>query len=215
MERISKDHLGLTLGRRSLIAVLGMALAMVGVMGASADDNDIQITYRYLVGSGFTELGQVCNLGIPCPTAAMASNGDTIEIGGEGKLSIRQKDGKPRSVTGGGSFLHKDADGNVLSVGTWTAKRLLSFAPFGPGVGTPPTWEAGRAEIRVRLVDDVGGTKAAAILEVGCHLPGNPGAPGTIEGVRLNILGGLDFNQAIEPRATLFINLRAEEDEDD
>jgi hypothetical protein len=33
--------------------------------------------------------------------------------------------------------------------------------------------------------------------------------------VRLNILGGLDFNQAIEPRATLFINLRAEEDEDD
>lgn len=216
MERISKVHLGLTLGRRSLIAVLVMALAMVGVMGASADDNDTQITYRYLVGSGLTELGPVCNpVGVPCPPAAMASNGDTIEISGEGKLSIRQENGKPRSVTGGGSFLHKDATGDVLSVGTWTAKKLLSFDPFGPGVGTPPTWEAGRAQIRVRLVDDVGGTEADAVLEVGCHLPENPGPPGTIEGVRLNVRGGLDFNQAIEPRATLFINLGAEEDEDD
>jgi hypothetical protein len=53
------------------------------------------------------------------------------------------------------------------------------------------------------------------ILEIGCHLPGNPGAPGTIEGVRLTVLERLDFNQAIEPRATLFINLGAEEDEDD
>ena len=199
----------------SLIAALVMALAMVGVMGASADDNDTQITYRYLVGAGFTELGQVCNLGVPCPPAAMASNGHTIEMTGEGKLSIRQKDGKPKSVTGGGSFLHKGAAGNVLGVGTWTAKKLRSFRPFGPGVGTPPTWEAGRAKIRVRLVGDVGGTEFDAVLEVGCHLPGNPGAPGTIEGVRLNVQGVLDFNQAIEPRATLFINLGAEEDEDD
>ena len=215
MDIIAKVRLGPTLVRRLSIAVLVLGLAGAGVMGASADGEDTRIGFRYLVGSGFTELGQVCNLGVSCPPAAMASNGDTIEIVGEGELNIRERNGKPGSVTGGGSFIHKDATGNVLGVGTWTAKRLLRFDPFGPGVGTPPTWEAGRVKIRVRLVDDVGGTKATGILEVGCHLPGNSGAPGTIEGARLQVLGGLNFNQAIEPRATLFINLRAEKDGDD
>jgi hypothetical protein len=64
-------------------------------------------------------------------------------------------------------------------------------------------------------VDDVGGAEVNTVLEVGCHLPGNPGAPGTIEGVRLKVRGGLNFNQAIESRITLFINLGAEEEEDD
>jgi hypothetical protein len=213
-------YLGLTLERRSLIAVIVLALATVVVMNASADDNDTNIMYRYLVGAGFTEFGLLCNLNvdIPCPTAAVASNDDTIEIGGEGKLSIRQKDGKPKSITGGGSFLHKDAAGDVLRVGTWTEEKLLSFDPLGPGVGPPPTWEAGRAKIRVRLVDDVGGAEADAVLEVGCHLPGTPDTiegVRVIEGVRLKVRGGLNFNQAIEPRITLFINLGAEEDEDD
>src|SRR5712664_3954682 len=137
MKIISKAHLGPTL------AVLVFALAVTGVTSASAHDNDTNIVFRYLVGSGFTELGQVCNLGVPCPPAAKASNGDTIEMSGEGKLSILRENGKPRSVTGGGSFIHKDATGHVRSVGTWTAKKLLRFDPFGPGVGTPPTWEAG------------------------------------------------------------------------
>ena len=209
MKIISKVHLGPTL------AVLAFALAVTGVMSASADDNDTNIVFRYLVGSGFTELGQVCNLGVPCPPAAMASNGHTIEMSGEGKLSILRENGKPRSVTGGGSFIHKDATGQVLSVGTWTAKKLLRFDPFGPGVGTPPTWEAGSAKLRVRLETDSGAVEADAVLEVGCHLPGNDGASGTIEGVRLNVRGALNFNQAIQPRATLFINLGAGKDEED
>lgn len=215
MKIISKVHLGPTLVRLSAISVLVLALAVAGVMGASADNNDTNIVFRYLVGSGFTELGQVCNLGVPCPPAAIASNGHTIEMSGEGKLSIRRANGKPRSVTGGGSFVHKDAAGDVLSVGTWTAKKLLRFDPFGPGIGTPPTWEAGSAKLRVRLETDSGAMQTDAVLEVGCHLPGNSGAPGTIEGVRLNVRKVLDFNQAIEPRATLFINLGAEKDEDD
>src|SRR2546425_6726438 len=193
MKIISKVHLGLTL------AALVFALAVAAAMSASADDNDTNIVFRYLVGSGFTELGQVCNLGVPCPPAAMASNGHTIEMSGEGKLSILRDNGNPSSVTGGGSFIHKDATGRVVSVGTWTAKKLLRFNPFGPGVGTPPTWEAGTAKLRVRLETDSGAMEADAVLEVGCHLPGNSGAPGTIEGVRLNVRGALDFNQAIQP----------------
>jgi hypothetical protein len=209
MKIISKVRLGPTL------AGLVFAVAVTGAMSARAEDNDTNIVFRYLVGSGFTELGQVCNLGVPCPPAAMASNGHTIEMSGEGKLSILRENGKPRSITGGGSFIHRDAVGQVLNVGTWTAEKLLRFDPFGPGVGTPPTWEAGNANLRVRLVTDSEAMEADAVLEVGCHLPGNSGAPGTIEGVRLNVRGVLDFNQAIQPRATLFINLGAEKDEND
>jgi hypothetical protein len=62
-------------------------------------------------------------------------------------------------------------------------------------------------------VADEGGMKADATLEVGCVLPENP--PGTIEGVTLKVEDGLDFNQAVEPRATLFINLGAAEGKDD
>jgi hypothetical protein len=193
----------------SLLVSLVLAFSVTGaidVRGASAAAAS-HVTYRYLVGTGFTELGQVCELGIPCPDAAMASNGDTIEISGEGTLRL------PHSVSGGGSFLQKDSAGTVLQVGTWTAKKLLSFESLGPGTGTPPTWEGGNALIQVRLVADEGGMKADATLEVGCVLPGNP--PGTIEGVTLKVEDGLDFNQAVEPRATLFINLGAAEGKDD
>jgi hypothetical protein len=185
-----------------LIVALVLIFSVTGVIdvrGVSANGSRGHSAFRYLVGSGFTELGQVCDLGIPCPDEAIASNGDTIELSGEGKLHL------PHSVSGGGSFLHKDFAGNVQQVGTWTAKRLLSFESLGPGTGTPPTWEGGRALIRVHLVADEGGLETDAILEVGCELPGNP--PGIIEGVKLKVVDGLNFNQTIEPRATLFINL--------
>jgi len=194
----------------SLLVALVLACSVTGaidVRGASAADGPGHTTFRYLVGAGFTELGQVCDLGIPCPDEAMASNGDTIEISGEGTLRL------PLSVSGGGSFLQKDSAGNVLQVGTWIAKKLLSFESLGPGIGTPSTWEGGRALIRIRLVADEGGKEANAILEVGCELPGNP--PGIIEGVTLKVVEGLDFNQAVEPRATLFINLGTADRKDD
>jgi hypothetical protein len=197
---------------RSVPILVALVLAFpvtvaIDVRGASAADDAGHATFRYLVGAGFTELGQVCDLGIPCPDGAMASNRDTIEISGEGTLR------GPESVSGGGSFLHKNSAGHVLHVGTWTAKQLLSFESLGPGAGTPPTWEGGRALVLVRLVADEGGLEANAILEVGCELPGNP--PGIIEGVRLKVVNGLNFNQAFEPRATLFINLGAAEGKDD
>ena len=220
MKAFSIVHLGPTLVKRVLIAAFALGLAVTGAWGAqgmggaSPDNNSAEVTYRYLVGAGLTQLGSVCDVGIPCPTAAMASNGDTVTIIGEGKLSIQRKQGKPESVSGGGSFLHTNAAGGVVAVGTWTAKRLLSFESFGPGVGTPPTWEGGLARIQVQLAPDSGAGKAEAILEVGCLLPGIAPHPGVPEGVKLNVLGLLNFDLAIEPRATLFINLGDEEADD-
>ncbi len=60
------------------------------------------------------------------PAKAMAANGEVIELSATGTLSVF-----PKAVTGGGTFTHKDANGNVIGSGTWTATELLSFQNYG------------------------------------------------------------------------------------
>ncbi len=202
--------------RRKRFAVLVATLVVVasalygsGLMGASAEAGGDEQSFRWLAGTGMTELGFLCNLGgPPCPVAAMASSGETIEISGEGTLSIDAEDGDPEDVTGGGSFRRIDVGGAVIGTGTWTAEELISFASFGPSAGFPPTWEAGNALIEVELVSDVGGMEFDAVLRVGCILdPTDPDLPaGAIEGVRLDVEDLLNFDQDLE-RSTLFIRL--------
>ncbi len=138
------------------------------------------------------------------PDVSFAANGDRIEIIGEGELSIH-----PKSVTGGGTFVHKDADGNVLAHGTWAAVRLVSFQSYGPS--TPdfdPTFEAGTAVIAVDLSPDGGGPSIGGTFTLGCILPGpgeadDPG--GAFEGMKLSLRGGPNFNRIDPPSLTLFI----------
>src|SRR6266852_548685 len=61
--------------------------------------------YNYYAGGGF-----LCTLDASfCPDVALAmSNGDTVSISGAGTLTIH-----PDSVTGSGTFVHKDSPGNV------------------------------------------------------------------------------------------------------
>ena len=99
----------------------------------------------------------------------MASNGDTIEIVGEGTLEV--DDGDPEDVSGGGSYTHRNASGVVLDVGSITAKKLKSFESFGGSFATPSTWRLGRAQIRIRMVSEFDGATAKALLTVGCILP--------------------------------------------
>jgi hypothetical protein len=87
------------------------------VRRASSDGSSA--TFQYLAGSSF-----LCGFfSEACPDIARAGNGDTIEITGIGILTIH-----PKSVGGGGTFKHKNASGNVLASGTWTAQdSSLSF----------------------------------------------------------------------------------------
>ncbi len=189
--------------RRQLIVFVTLALVMsslTGVAGAKSETLD----YRWLAGAGVVDFpaegGTVCELGVPCPDVATASNGDTIEIAGEGTLSVH-----PKSVTGSGGFTHNFAAGGSVS-GTWTATQLLSFKSYGSSpaaVGLPPTWEAGKAIIRVQLF--VGGNPVATgTLTVSCILPEVEVPGGAFEGSTLNLHGGPNFNKA-ELGATLFI----------
>src|SRR5712691_8545219 len=114
--------------------LLAMGLIVFGLLllvrGAPASAKSATVTYNYLAGSGF-----LCSLSPDaCPDVASAPNGDTISIAGSGTLSIH-----PDSVTGGGTYIHKDASGTVLDQGTWTAQQLLSFVSYGTAPPFPPT----------------------------------------------------------------------------
>lgn len=132
-------------------------------------------TYMYLAGGG-----GICSF-FPgaCPDIAMADNGDTVEISGTGMLTIQ-----PKSVGGAGTFKHKDANGNLLESGTWTAQELISFVPYAL---LSNNFSGGEALIRVQL-----STGPQAILTVTCAI-GNP--PGKSEGSTLNIQDAINFNK--------------------
>ena len=172
-----------------LIATLILVLAVFGAAGVSADAG--ANTYEYLVGSGL-----LCSLGPgACPDVARAPNGDTIELAGQGTFSIH-----PKSVTGGGTFTHRDAAGNVLGSGTWTATQLLGFHSYGSGAaqGLPSEFTGGLVLIRVHL-----SAGFDAILQVDCAI-GDQIPGGAIEGVRLAVQGGLNFNEEVSG-LTVFI----------
>ena len=175
----------------SWIAVLLLMLSTVGTVSVSADSG--ARTYHYIIGTGL-----LCGLDpSACPAKARATvNDDIIELRGEGTLTIH-----PKSVTGGGTFVHKDAAGNVLGSGTWTAMDLLSFKSYGTSPGFPPTFEGGLSLMRIHLTG--GSASFDGILQVDCLIGKFPA--GAIEGVRLAV-PGLNFNKEVSG-FTVFIRL--------
>ncbi len=176
--------------------LLAMGLIVFGFLllarGAPASAQSATVTYNYLVGSG-----PLCSLALDaCPDVASASNGDTISITGSGTLSIH-----PESVTGSGTFTHKDASGTVKGAGTWTAQQLLSFVSYGTSPGSS-TFEGGKALVLIHLSPDAGGSGFDAVLRITC-LIGSPPA-GAHEGIRLDIQDVINFNKEVSG-LTLFI----------
>ena len=170
-------------------------------MSASAGGS-VPREYQWIAGTDDSGVAICAELpDPPCPDVATASNGDTIEITGFGTLSV-----KPKSVTGGGTFVHRNSTGTVLATGTWTVTKLLHFESYGPSPLVeifPPSFEAGRALMSVHLVA-LDGTEADANLTVGCILP-EVEVPGRLfEGITLKVKGGPNFNQP-DLGATLFI----------
>jgi hypothetical protein len=171
--------------------VVSSFLLLASVASASAHSDTDSV--KYLAGSGL-----VCSL-VPhgCPDVSSAHNGDTIAISGGGTLSLH-----PGSVTGSGTFLHKDASGTVLGQGIWTAQQLLSFVSYGTSPGFPPTFEGGKALLRIHLSPDAGGPGFDAVLRITC-LIGSPPA-GAKEGIRLDVQDVINFNKEVSGN-TLFI----------
>ena len=215
---------------RSVVLILG-AIALfglaVGVTEVQADDTR---AFEYLVGedSDTDPRAIICGGEPPCPDSAVASMGEVIVIAGQGTFIVHQEtidigDRKTVDIDGGGTFSADalEPEGDPVE-GTWKATELLSFESYGPSPspGFPPDFLAGLAMIRIELfVPSIapfdGETWVAdAILTLGCILPEVVVPAGSIEGVRVNVQGGLNFDIA-DTRSTLFIELDPDDDDDD
>ncbi len=162
-----------------------IGFATISSRSISAADTS---NYSYLIGTGF-----LCDLDpSACPTISKASNGDTIEVTGSGTLSIH-----PKSVTGEGTFVHKDAEGDVVAEGTWTAEQLLSLHSYGSASaqGLPEELEGGLALIRVGLYVE-GDKVGTATLQIDCVL-GDKIPNSATEGIRLAVQSGPNFNKEV------------------
>ena len=149
----------------------------------------------YLIGTGV-----VCGLDpSACPAISMAKNGDVVEMTGEGSIDLGAN-----SVTGGGTFVHKDSDGNVLGSGDWHALDLISFRSWGTQADLPPNFEGGRAKLRVHLAPAGGGEGFIATLRVICAIGNFPESAHDQEGVELNVRRGPNFKDQVSG-FTLFI----------
>jgi hypothetical protein len=130
-------------------------------------------------------------------------------VAGGNTLSIH-----PNSVQGTGVFIHNDENGNPVASGTWTATKLLNFKNYG-SAGDPnfpfADGKAGFANIQLHLVADAGpgaGSEFDATLHIRCLLPGNDSTPPSwVEGVRITVKDGLNFNKTVVGGGTLFLDL--------
>ena len=130
------------------------------------------------------------------PNFGVAANGDQIAVTGEGEFSVN-----PNSITAAGEFTHTDNSGNVLAMGTWTARALLNYQSYGCGevLGTPiePNLCGGAVKMRVTLTTPNGQLQGimTVICVIGTHAPQSILGPRT-EGVTLDLPGIVNFNHS-------------------
>ena len=154
-----------------------------GVPAFGAVDQNESSTYTWHVNNTVTE----------------ASNGDRIRLSGAGPLGIH-----PKSASGGGTFTHTNAQGTVIGSGAWSVTELLSFQSYGASPLRPPTFNGGKAQLRVQLTPTGTAVVLEGIMDIECRLPGLDVPGGIIEGVRLVVPGVANFNTPISG-STLFI----------
>jgi hypothetical protein len=158
--------------------------------------------------------------------ATDAATKDTIALTGSGQVEPREEE-----AAGGGTFVHKHADGSLVAKGayvvtgfvSWQRLRGGNFSKTGlvDGIGNGPGSSEDEGEpssgiltVNVRFVPD--GTAPSAgidgVLSVHCDLPDTVG--GDFEGVTVTVASlNLDFTPAanVDPNAhgvTLFHRLR-------
>lgn len=163
--------------------------------GSVVVDQNVSATYAWHAGDAFlAALNPAFS-----PDVAQAPNGDRIRIIGTGTLRLH-----PKSATGGGTFAHLSPSGTVLVTGTFTVVELISFVSYGPGPATPPSFNSGKALLRVLLFPGGAGSGIEGTLRIECALPGSEFPNGMHEGINLNVPGIANFNQQVSG-ATVFV----------
>jgi hypothetical protein len=182
---------------RGILALLAAFVLAVASLSGSAQAATEKATFDYHIGDGFA--GALNNTG----NTAVAENGDTVTVRGSGTFDVVAK-----TATGGGTFVHKRANGSVFAMGTWRATGLLAFQSYGDGTpqGLPAFLFGGRAALAVTITPEGTTLALPGILTQDCLL-GNPRG-GAEEGVRLVVKGIINFNKSVhESGENVFVKL--------
>ena len=131
---------------------------------------------------------------LPNYNFAGASNGESFGITGIGDLTLN-----PKSVCGGGEWIHNDDNGDPIASGSWEVEQLMSYLDYGPSPLFPPFVQyihAGKSIMRIHLGEPA---NVDAILTIYCILPAVQTPPSWPEGIKISIQnGGPNFNQIFQ-----------------
>jgi hypothetical protein len=168
--------------RRRLRSILGLAVVLIlglSVMAPEFAQGGQGLGHRK-VGWDFVQIGGAGTTatGLPGGTniGRDAATGDTVELTGSGIVVPFTGD-----VTGGGTFVHKRADGTVFARGFYVLTGFVSwerrpgtFPLPNDGVGHLADASAGVLVVNVRAFPD-GGSPVNGVLTIFCHFPDTPG----------------------------------------
>ncbi len=187
---------------KSILAMLSILLALTAITVTAAHEGEHDEmkhgAYTYLVGTD----------NLPHhPVISMAENGDTLEITGMGNIHVKSPHHKDHKhmADGGGTAIHRNAAGEIIGMGEWEATELISFKPYGSGSeqGLPEEFEGGLAKVKVILKPEGLNQEFEGVMEIDCVL-GNKVPKRASEGIRLNILGVINFDKSVHGD-TLFV----------
>lgn len=154
-------------------ALLSLALA-VSVLASNAIADDEDAAFTVTIGAGHAA-GNIM---------ARAKNGDSVELTGEGEM-----DAGAESVNLSGTYVIRDAAGNVTASGDWHSTKFLNWEPTQACTGDFEGYVSGTAMLKVHL-DGIGKARLSVTC-AGCETP-----MGT-DAVTLKIRRGQNFKESI------------------
>jgi hypothetical protein len=186
---------------RRLLLIAGLSLTGLALPGSVtttlADGHEQQVRWDLV------QIVQGTALAGGTDQGRDAATGDVVFLTGSGDFEPTEHE-----ATGGGTFVHKHANGSEVAHGIYTVTQFRRWRPAGgslpvaDGIGFSAEATAGILAVTVQLVPE-GGNPVDGILRVHCALPG---ASFPIEeGIQLQV-GTLQFTQ--DGGVTLFHRLR-------
>lgn len=182
-------------GKLTLLLSLAAVVALVGSSAAAGSSDHERQARGHELRWDIVQATQSVVLAGGSAVATDATTLDTITLTGSGGAEPGE-----REATGGGTFVHRHANGNEVAHGVFVVRGFVSFGPAGgtlegtgltDGIGEIDETSAGILTLNVRLLPSGGGS-VNAVLGIHCELPGETFA--VHEGVTLDV-GTLHFRQ--------------------
>ena len=154
-------------------ALLGLSLA-VALLASNACADDANAAFSVTVGAGHAAGNNM----------AKSKNGDSVELIGGGQM-----DAGAETASLSGSYVIRNAAGNVTASGNWHSTKFLSWEPTQACTGGFSGYVSGTARFKVQL--DGMGEAHLSVTCAGCETP-----MGT-DAVTLHIKQGQNFKESV------------------